>query len=57
MVTPEHVLTFGGADRQSRRLAKHLLRGGIGKGTPVGLLFPQGPDGVVALLVTVGSLR
>jgi acyl-CoA synthetase (AMP-forming)/AMP-acid ligase II len=50
VVTPEHVLTFGDAERQSRRLAKRLVRGGIGKGTHVGLLFPQGPDVVVALL-------
>lgn len=50
VVTPDHVLTFGDADRRSRRLAKCFLRAGIGKGTPVGMLFPQGPDAVVALM-------
>jgi acyl-CoA synthetase (AMP-forming)/AMP-acid ligase II len=50
IVTANRRLTFGEAELQSRRLAKHLLRAGIGKGTRVGFLFPQGPDFVVALL-------
>jgi acyl-CoA synthetase (AMP-forming)/AMP-acid ligase II len=50
IVTANRRLTFGEAELQSRRLAKHLLRAGIGKGTRVGILFPQGPDFVVALL-------
>ena len=50
IVTPELTLTFDEAERQSRLLAKRLLRSGVGKGTRVGLLFPQGADFVVALL-------
>jgi len=50
LITPGRRLSFGDADVQSRRLAKRLLRSGVGKGTRVGLLFPQGPDFVVALL-------
>jgi acyl-CoA synthetase (AMP-forming)/AMP-acid ligase II len=50
IVTPDRRLTFAAADEQSRRLAKRLLRAGIGKGTVVALLFPQGPDFVVTLL-------
>src|SRR5262245_24984277 len=50
VVTPDRVLTFRDADARSRRLAGHLLRAGVGKGTRVALLLPQGPDIVVALL-------
>lgn len=50
IVTPGQRLTFGDAEIASRRLAKRLLRGGVGKGTRVGLLFPQGPDFVIAFL-------
>jgi acyl-CoA synthetase (AMP-forming)/AMP-acid ligase II len=50
IVTPTRRLTFGQADLLSRRLAARMLRSGIGKGTRVGILFPQGPDFVVALL-------
>ena len=31
-------------------MAKRLLKAGVGKGTRVGVLFPQGPDFVTALL-------
>jgi acyl-CoA synthetase (AMP-forming)/AMP-acid ligase II len=50
VVTPDRRLTFAEADAQSRRLAKRLLRSGVGKGARVGICFPQGPDFVVALL-------
>ena len=40
------------------RLAKRLLKAGVGKGTRVGILFPQGPDFVTALLAItrIGAL-
>jgi acyl-CoA synthetase (AMP-forming)/AMP-acid ligase II len=38
------------ADAQSSRLALGLLASGVGKGTRVGLLMPNGPDWVVAWL-------
>ena len=47
---PDRRLTFAEAEAQSRRLARRLLRSGVAKGTTVGVLFPQGPDFVVALL-------
>ncbi len=50
VITHDKRLTFGSAEEQSRRLAKRLLHAGIGKGTRVGILFPQGPDFVTALL-------
>ena len=50
VVTPDQRLTFGSAEMQSRLLAKRLLKAGVSKGTRVGLLFPQGPDFVTALL-------
>ncbi len=50
IVTADRRLTFADAEEQSRRLAKRLLRGGVAKGGAVGVLFPQGPDFVVALL-------
>jgi len=58
VVTQDARLTFGSAEEQSRRLAKRLLKAGIGKGTRVGVLFPQGPDFVTALLAItrVGGL-
>lgn len=58
IVTTDQRLTFGGAEEQSRRLAKRLLKAGIGKGTRVGVLFPQGPEFLVALLAItrVGGL-
>lgn len=50
VVTRDSRLTFRSAEEQSRQLAKRLLRAGVGKGTRVGVLFPQGPDFVTALL-------
>ncbi len=50
IITPSRQITFGDTELQSRRLAQHLLRSGIGKGSRVGILFPQGPDFVVAFL-------
>ncbi|HMK63824.1 MAG TPA: class I adenylate-forming enzyme family protein [Acidimicrobiales bacterium] len=50
VVTQDKRLTFESAEVQSRRLAKRLLKAGVGKGTRIGVLFPQGPDFVTALL-------
>jgi len=46
----ERRLSYAGADRESARLAGGLLRSGVGKGTRVGLLAPNGPDWVVGWL-------
>jgi acyl-CoA synthetase (AMP-forming)/AMP-acid ligase II len=58
VVTPTHRLTFTRAEEQSRRLAGRLLQAGVGKGTRVGILFPQGPDFMVAFLAAarIGAL-
>jgi acyl-CoA synthetase (AMP-forming)/AMP-acid ligase II len=50
LVTPDRSLTFADAEMLSGRWAKHLLAAGIGKGTRIGLLFPQGAEFVVAIL-------
>jgi hypothetical protein len=41
-------LTYAEVERRSARLAKGMLASGVGKGTRVGLLAPNGPDWVVA---------
>jgi acyl-CoA synthetase (AMP-forming)/AMP-acid ligase II len=58
IVTSERRLTFAETELQSRRLAKRLLKAGVGKGTRVGMVFPQGPDFVVAFLAItrIGAL-
>ena len=50
VVTRDRRVKFGDAELLSRRWAKRLLRAGVGKGTRVGLLFPQGADFVIAFL-------
>jgi acyl-CoA synthetase (AMP-forming)/AMP-acid ligase II len=50
VVTPDGALGFADAEVRSRRLARRLLAAGVGKGTRVGMLFPQGPAFVVTLL-------
>jgi acyl-CoA synthetase (AMP-forming)/AMP-acid ligase II len=51
-------LTFGEADTRSAALAGRLLAAGVGKGTRLGLLYPNTPDGVVAWLAAarIGAL-
>ncbi|HTV87187.1 MAG TPA: amino acid adenylation domain-containing protein [Dyella sp.] len=44
------VLTYAGLDRQSNRLARHLRRQGVIRGTIVGLALERSLDLVVALL-------
>ncbi|MEX5636113.1 class I adenylate-forming enzyme family protein [Parafrankia sp. FMc2] len=46
----EDVLTYADADRRSRSLARGLLALGAGKGTHVGLLYPNGSGFVVGWL-------
>src|SRR6202008_1238358 len=43
-------LSYAEADRRSARLARGLIALGAGKGTHVGLLYPNGADFVVAAL-------
>ena len=43
-------LSFAEADESSARLARGLLASGVGKGSHVGLLLPNGPDWVVTWL-------
>jgi len=58
LVTADQSLTFAQAEVQSRRLAKRLLKSGVGKGTRVGMLLPQGPEFVVTMLAItrIGAL-
>jgi len=51
-------LSYGEAERLSRKLARGLLAAGAGKGTRVGLLLPNGPDWVLAWLAAarIGAL-
>jgi len=44
----DEVLTYEQAERESAELARGLLAIGVGKGTHVGLLYPNGRDFVVA---------
>jgi acyl-CoA synthetase (AMP-forming)/AMP-acid ligase II len=50
IVQGETRLTYAEADARSMRLARGLLAIGVGKGTRVGLLMPNGPDWIVACL-------
>ncbi len=50
IVLGEQRLTYAGAERASARLARALLGAGVGKGSRVAVLFPNGPDWVVAWL-------
>jgi acyl-CoA synthetase (AMP-forming)/AMP-acid ligase II len=43
-------MSYRGADERSATLARGLLAAGIGKGTRIGLLAPNGPDWVVGWL-------
>jgi acyl-CoA synthetase (AMP-forming)/AMP-acid ligase II len=58
IVLPDRRLTFAEAERASGSLAKHMLAGGIGKGTRVGLFFTYGVEWVVAWLAAsrIGAL-
>lgn len=58
LIGPGGRLTFHEAEERSRRLGKRLLAMGVGKGTRVGMLFPQSADFVVAFLAIarIGAL-
>lgn len=48
IVLGERRESFEAIERASARLAQGLLRAGVGKGTRVGVLFPNGPDWAIA---------
>jgi acyl-CoA synthetase (AMP-forming)/AMP-acid ligase II len=50
IVLGERRLTYAQADAASARLARGLLARGVAKGARVGVLFPNGPDWLVAWL-------
>jgi acyl-CoA synthetase (AMP-forming)/AMP-acid ligase II len=58
VVLGDERLSYAEADERSAALARSLLACGVGKGTRVGLLMPNGPDWVVAWLAAarVGAL-
>ena len=58
VITASERLTFGEADRRSAALAGALLREGVGKGSRVGILYPNGVDWVVMWLAAarIGAL-
>ncbi len=51
-------LTYAEADERSSRLARGLLASGVGKGSRVGILFPNGPEWIVSWLAAarIGAL-
>lgn len=50
LICDDQTLSYGDADRRSAELAAGLLALGAGKGTHVGVLYPNGPEFVVAML-------
>ncbi len=58
VITARERLTFGEADRRSAALAGAMLREGVGKGSRVGILFPNGLGWVVTWLAAarIGAL-
>ena len=50
LICDDDVLTHAEADTRSAALAKGLLAYGAGKGSRIGLLFPNGPDFAVGFL-------
>jgi acyl-CoA synthetase (AMP-forming)/AMP-acid ligase II len=58
VITADERLTYGDADRRSAELAVGLLDEGVGKGTRVGVLYPNGVDWVVSWLAAarIGAL-
>jgi acyl-CoA synthetase (AMP-forming)/AMP-acid ligase II len=58
VITADERLTFGEADRRSAALAGAMLREGVGKGSRVGILFPNGIGWVVTWLAAarIGAL-
>ena len=58
LIAPGHAMTFGQADRESAKLAARLLAAGVGKGTRLGVLYPNGYPWLVAWLAAarIGAL-
>jgi acyl-CoA synthetase (AMP-forming)/AMP-acid ligase II len=50
VVTADQRVTYAEAERRSRVLARQLVAAGAGKGTRVGMLFPQGPEWIDTFL-------
>lgn len=50
LVCDDERLSYAAADLRSARLARGLIALGAGKGTHVGLLYPNGPEFVVTML-------
>lgn len=50
LVCDDERITFAAAEMRSAALARHLVGLGAGKGTHVGLLYPNGADFVVGML-------
>jgi amino acid adenylation domain-containing protein len=53
LVAPEEILTYGELDERSRRLARRLVREGIGPEARVALLLERSPALVTALLAVL----
>ncbi len=49
-VLGDNRLTYAEADERSARLARGMLASGVGKGTRIGLLAPNGPEWIVGWL-------
>src|SRR5688572_12705677 len=58
VATPERRCTYQEVDAASALLARRLLYAGVGKGTRVGVLLPQGPEWIVTFLALarIGAL-
>jgi acyl-CoA synthetase (AMP-forming)/AMP-acid ligase II len=58
LVTDDERLSFAEADAQSQALANALLAGGVGKGTRVGILFPNCAQWIISWLAAarIGAL-
>src|SRR5947209_3186676 len=58
LVTDDERLTFAEADDRSRELAGALLTAGVGKGTRIGILFPNSAQWLVGWLAAarIGAL-
>ena len=58
LVTPTERLTYEDAERRSAHIARWLLHNGVGKGTRVGLFFPNGLEWVIWWLAVsrIGAL-
>lgn len=50
IVLDDQRLSYAEADAESARMASGLLDAGVGKGTHVGMLLPNGPDWVLTWL-------